>query len=451
MSLRDPHRGRLVGVVAAAAGLVALGVVVVAFGVAGPARAHRAETVRDWNLHAVAALTNAPPTAAIPGVPPGAGQTPPVAQLHLAMVQGAVYDAVNAIDGGHEPYLAGLPAAPSTASQAAAVATAAHHVLVGLGGGLVPPLPAEAIVWLDTAYATSLAGIADGQPKLDGIAAGEAAAEAMLEERADDGRYVPFAFNTGTLPGQWRPTAEPPVSDPFAWVARVEPFLLESTSQLRTKGPHALKSDAYTKEYNEVKELGSLEGSSRTPEQTALADFYTVSPVELWNRTFRAIAVEKGLRLAEEARLFAMLNTAGADGLISCWDDKWYWSFWRPLTAIRLGDDDGNPKTVGDPEWTSKIPTPPYPDHPSGYNCVTSSYMETARDFFGTDKIALSVHRTTDPATDVTRNYERFSDTVKDTIDARVYQGLHFRAADVQAAGIGKGVAHWLDKHFSNR
>ena len=159
------------------------------------------ESQRDSRLESPCRNRAQQPTCdhpAHPGCLPGAGQVPPVAELHLAMVQGAVYDAVNAIDGGHEPYLAGLPAAPSTASQAAAAATAAHHVLVGLGGGLVPSLPAEVIAWLDAAYAASLAGIADGQPKLDGIAAGEAAAEAMLEEREDDGRYVPFSFSTGT-------------------------------------------------------------------------------------------------------------------------------------------------------------------------------------------------------------------------------------------------------------
>ena len=391
------------------------------------------DAVRVWNLHAVNALI------------PGAGQTPPVSELHLAMVQGAVYDAVNAIDGGHQPYLAGLPPASPSASPEAAVATAAHHVLVGLGIGLVPALPQGVRDQLDALYADALAGIPDGAAKTDGIEAGAAVAAAMLAARATDGRYVPFSFAVGTDAGEWRPT--PTVNDPFAWVARVEPFLIQSSSQFRTKGPHALTSGAYTKEYNEVKELGGPDtpDSLRTEEQTAVARFYTVNPVELFNRTFRVIAEDRGLTLVEEARLFAMLNMAGADGLITCWDDKAFWSFWRPITAIREGDNDGNPDTVGDPGWTPFIPTPPYPEHPSGYNCVTSSMMHTAEAFFGQEKLAFSVVRI---APNVTRVYERFTDVIDDTIDARVYQGIHFRAADEQAAGIGKDVAHWLDKYF---
>jgi hypothetical protein len=401
------------------------------------------DAVRDWNLHAVNALINAP-SAPIPG----AGQTPGVSELHLAMVQGAVYDAVNAIDGGHQPYLAGLPPASASASPEAAVATAAHHVLVGLGIGLVPALPQVIRDRLDALYADALAGIPDGAAKTGGIEAGAAAAAAMLAARATDGRYVPFSFAVGDDAGEWRPTASG--SDPFAWVARVEPFLLQSSSQFRTKGPHALTSGAYEKEYNEVKELGGPDtsDSSRTEVQTALARFYTVNPVELFNRTFRVIAEDRGLALVEEARLFAVLNLAGADGLISCWNEKAFWSFWRPITAIHEGDNDGNPNTVGDSGWTPFLATPPYPDHASGYNCVTSSMMHTAEAFFGEKKMAFSVVRVVPNVPNVTRVYERFTDVVDDTIDARVYQGIHFRAADVQAAGIGKDVAHWLDKHY---
>jgi len=400
-------------------------------------------TVRDWNLHAVNALINAPGALI-----PGAGQPPQVSALHLAMVQGAVYDAVNAIDGGHQSYLGGLPPASPTASPEAAVATAAHHVLVGLGIGLVPALPQIVRDRLDALYADALAGIPDGEAKSDGIAAGAAAAAAMLAARAADGRYVPFSFAVGDGVGEWRPTGTG--NDPFAWVAGVDPFLLESSSQFRTKGPHALTTDAYAKDYNEVKELGGPDtpDSPRTEEQTAVAKFYTVNPVELFNRTFRVVGAERGLTLVEEARLFAMVNMAGADGLISCWDEKAFWSFWRPVTAIHEGDNDGNPDTAGDAGWTPLLATPPYPDHASGYNCVTSSMMYTADAFFGAKKMAFSVVRIAPGVPNVTRVYERFTDVVDDTIDARVYLGIHFRAADVQGAGIGKDIAHWLDKHY---
>ena len=147
-----------------------------------------------------------------------------------------------------------------------------------------------------------------------------------------------------------------------------------------------------------------------------------------------------------------MLDMAGADALIGCWDDKAFWSFWRPVTAIQQGDNDGNPRTKGDPAWTPWITTtpltpPPYPDHPSGYNCVTSAMMHTAEAYFGKSKFAFSLTATV-AGIPVTRNYERFTDVIDDTIDARVFEGIHFRAADVQAAGLGKDVAHLLDKHY---
>jgi hypothetical protein len=219
---------------------------------------------------------------------------------------------------------------------------------------------------------------------------------------------------------------------------------MKTQSQFRTDGPQPLSSAAYATEFNEVKTLGALNGSTRTPEQTALALFYTDHAVAMWNRTFRAIAAQQGLGESDEARLFGMLNMAGADSLIGCWDSKQYWSFWRPITAIRL-DGDGNAATTADPNWLPLIPTPPYPDEPSGFNCVTSGFMHTAQDFFGTNKMTFTVHSN---GTNVDRDYTRFSDTWKDTIDARIYEGIHFRTADVHGVVLGKKVAHWLDKHY---
>jgi hypothetical protein len=229
-------------------------------------------------------------------------------------------------------------------------------------------------------------------------------------------------------------------------VANVQPFVLESPSQYQSKGPLDVRSRAYAKEYNEVKVLGEPDGP-RSDKQNAIARFYTVHPVELFNRTFRVIAEQRGLSVADEARLFAMINMAGADGLINCWSDKAFFNFWRPITAIHEGDNDGNRRTDGDPGWTSFVPTPPYPEHPSGYNCVTGAMMHTAEDFFG-KKMTFSVVRVVPNEPDVTRVYERFTDVIDDTIDARIYQGIHFRTAEVQGARIGEHVAHWLDKHY---
>jgi hypothetical protein len=304
--------------------------------------------------------------------------------------------------------------------------------------------------------ADELGGIPGGAAKIDnGIAAGAAAAGAMLDARKEDGRYGPFRF-TSVVPteaGRWQTTPPAFGNDPNAWVAEVDPFVIESPSQFRTKGPHALTSDAYTTEYNEVKELGvaapPYPAGPRTEEQDAVARFYNVNLVELFNRAVRGFAKDRGLTLAGEARLFAMLNLATADAVINCWNDKAHWSNWRPITAIREGNNDGNPSTVGDPGWTPLEPTPPYPEHTSGYNCGTSAFMHTAKAFFGGGKTEFSVVRKAPPpATDVTRNYERFTDVIDDTINARVYQGIHFRAADVQGAEIGKRVAHWLEEHY---
>jgi len=412
------------------------------------AQPEHSDSVRVWNLYASDALINAGTAGT-----PGAAQAPPVSQLHLAMVQGAVYDAVNAIVGGHQPYVADIPTASPSASQDAAVATAAHHVLVGLGGGLVPALPEVVRNRLDGLYAAALASIPAGDAKTEGVAAGAAAAVAMLGARTNDGRYAvsptggPILWQAGTDPGEWRPISPPEPSNALAWVAGVEPFTLESTSQFRTKGPKALTSGAYAKDYNEVKDLGAA-SSARTDEQTEVTQLYTANPVELFNRTFRVVSEAQELTLAEEARLFAMLNVATADSVINCFDDKGFWNFWRPVTAIRDGANDGNRRTVGDPAWTPLLAIPPYSDHPSGYNCVSAAYMYTARAFFGTNRMDFSVVKIAPGVPDVTRHYKRFTDVVDDTIDARVYQGLHFREADVQGAGIGKDVARWVDRHF---
>jgi hypothetical protein len=398
------------------------------------------DSVRTWNTHALAAIFNAP-TAAIPG----AGQTPPVGSLHMSMTQLAVYDAVNSIDGRYESYLDGLPTASTNASLDAAVATAAHHVLVGLGRAPVPALPAATQAWLDTAYGASLAAIPDGTAKTDGIAAGAAAALAMLEERDGDGRYVPFSFTEGTDPGEWRRTSA--ISDPFAWVAKVRPFTLESTSQFRTKGPFDLASRNYAKEYNEVKELGSATSTSRTPEQTAMALFFTANPVEMYNRGLRGVTAAEGIGVVDEARFYAQVNVSAADALINCWDDKEHYHFWRPSTAIQNGDADGNSRTSGDPAWTPLAANPPYPDHPSGYNCATGGIMGTAKRFLG-NKTNLSL---TNLALGTTRVYDRFLNVPKDTILARMYLGIHFRAPDAQGADLGENVARWVDTHYFKR
>jgi hypothetical protein len=366
------------------------------------------------------------------------------------MVQGAVYDAVNAIHRGYQPYLldvADLDIDPS-ASYGAAIATAAHHVLVAI-------VPAAEVLGLDATYADNLAAIPDGPSEDEGVAAGVAAAQAMKDFREDDGFLDPFVFDIGTDPGDWRPTT-PTALDPDAWVGSLKPFLIESPDQFRSKGPNALTSGLYTKEFNEVKELGSLNSATRTADQTTAAIFWQAPPIALWNRLVRDLSLDHGLDAVEEARLLAMINLAAVDGAISCWNDKYYWNFWRPIAAIREADTDGNRHTIADPAWrslfdpstatTPPLATPPFPDHPSGHACVTGAVLNTARNFFGTDKVAFDVNSGRFPGQP--RPFERFSEAIDEVIDARVWGGIHFRTADEQGAFIGKQVAHWLDHHY---
>jgi hypothetical protein len=417
-------------VLVAASAVVVAGVLTPVTNVPASAAGPNAGTVRTWNANALAALGTA-------------GQPPNLAVLHMAMVQGAVYDAVNSIDGGHQAYLDGLPTASPTASMEAAVATAAYRVLDGLGRAPVPALPDAVRATLLTQYNATLASIPDGPDKTSGVAAGQAAATAMLEARDGDGRYVAFPLTPGTEPGEWRPAPPANAIDPNSWISEVDPFTLLSTSQFRTPGPRNLTSAAYAAEYNEVKTLGAVNGP-RNPAQDAIARFYNVNPVELFNRTFRGISQSEGLSLVEDARLFGMLNVAGADAIINCWNDKRFHSFWRPITAIREGDHDGNPRTEGDESWTPLEATPPYSDHASGYNCVSGSFMNTGKAFFGGDHMEFSVVRAAS-APNVARDYHRLTDVVGDTMDARVFQGIHFRSADVQGARIGRQVAEWVD------
>jgi hypothetical protein len=413
-------------------------------GAAVVSAAEPSNMVLVWNEHAVNVIHGA--TTAIP---PGLGNAPPLSSLHLAMVQGAVYDAVNAIDRGHQPYLGGL-SAPSTASKAAAVAQAAHDVLVGV----VPGTPQAAKARVDDMLAASLAMIDDGQPKTDGISIGAQAAAAMLAARATDGRFDVEPFPRSNDVGGWR-LVPPANANVFGQFATVTPLTLKSPDQFRTEGPASLDmtSAEYAAEFNEVKALGAQTGSSRTPEQTMLAGFVFANPVVYMNKGLRDLSTAQGLSTVQEARLFAQTSFAAADALIACFNDKRQWLSWRPQTAIREAASDGNPATVADPNWLSLFPTPGYPEQPSGYNCFTQATWYSARLFFGTDKTSFQLTSPGAPSgvpvtvPGSTRSYTRFSDVTRDTIEGRILTGFHFRTADVDGAWIGKKAAQWVDKH----
>ena len=410
-----------------AAAAVILGTALAAPGVA------RADAVTDWNVIATNTILAPAPTAH-------------ASTIDFAIVQGAVYDAVNAIDRRYRPYLVAPQANPWDSKDAAA-ATAAYRVLAAL-------YPGQAAT-LTTLYQTSLAGMPDlpAGSKAGGIAAGEAAATAMLAARAGDGRGAPFTFDIVAGAGRWRPLT-PVALDPAAWVGNVTPFMLESGSQFRSDGPNALTSQAYADDFAEVKELGSLTSTKRTADETTAAIFWQAQPIAIYGGVMRSLAARYGLGAADEARLLARAALAAADGAISCWNDKYHWYFWRPIAAIREADTDGNPATEADPSWTplfvpatgAGLVTPAFPDHPSGHGCVSGAMLHTLQDFFGTDKVAFDVFSSRFPGQP--RHFDRFSDALKEVIDARVWGGIHFRTADVAGAVIGKKVAHWEEKHY---
>ena len=391
----------------------------------------RADSVTDWDQIAAAAL-QAPGSA----TPPGAGQGAP-SIVHLAMVHAAVYDAVNAIVGGHDPYVSSPPAEPSY-SQDAAVAAAARHVLVNGGLGI----PAARLTTINTAYQNAIDAIADGPAKAGGIATGEAAGAALLAARAGDGRFGSFLFSIGTAPGEWRPTSG--VNDPFAWLKDVRPFVLRKPDLFRGRAPYPLRSRAYAADFNEVKELGSINSAVRTPEQTAAGNYWGLTNATATiSSILRSVANGQGGTLADHARLLARAYTNGADALIVVWRDKARYHFWRPITAIHEAGTDGNAATEADAGWTSLVGAPPYPDHPSGLSSLGCSVADTLQHFYGRDSATFSG---TTPSL-VTRTFSSFSQVCADIVDARVWSGIHFRFADTEAAKIGRRVAHWNNRH----
>jgi hypothetical protein len=400
----------------------------------GPARA---DTVTHWNEIATNAL-----------VADGQGAA---ALAHLAMVHGAVFDAVTAIDGRYEPYLEPIRA-KRWYSQDAAVATAAYRVLVDSQPPVVssPERLAALAASLRPEYDAALAAIPPGPAKDGGVATGNAAADEMIAARRNDGRFGAFRFSVGTLAGQWRPVLPLFVNDPGAWLKDVRPFLVRNSSQFDGREAYQLTSRRYAKEFDEVKAIGATNSTTRTPDQTLAAQFWGLANgVGTWSRLYRNIAEQHGESLADNARMFAMVYLAGADTAITVWADKAKFSFWRPITAIREAAGDGNPRTVADPNWLPLIATPPYPDQPSGLSALASASARALQGFFGTDDVAFTGTITNAPGTiSVTRSYTSFSQAAREIVDARVWSGLHFRNADEQGALIGDHVARWQAHRF---
>jgi hypothetical protein len=371
-----------------------------------------------------------------------AGQTNQEGVLHLAYVQAAVFDAVDAVDGGYRPYVGQLRA-HGVASGDAAVAAAAHRVLVTQF--------ADQATALDADYATALAAIPDGPAKARGIAVGERAAADLFHARASDGfgATVPYTFGSG--PGVWiLPTDNPLTTPATPWVAKMRPFVLRTAGQFRSGPPPALTSAAYTRSYRETKAYGSAASSVRSPEQTDTALFWGLGrPDAQYNEGIRGIIASAGLNRIQAARALALANLVTADAYIACFDAKYAYSAWRPYTAIRAGDTDGNPATIADPAWTPLVKTPNHPEYPANHACVTTSYAKTIDYLLGRRHFTLTVSGV--PASTETRSYTSSAQLITEIANARVWGGVHFRFSTTAGTAIGIAVARYDYRHALQR
>ena len=406
---------------------------------AEPPAAADPAVITAWNAIAVSTIAGPAPN--------GAGKANAEAFLWFAFVQAAVYNAVNGITGEYELYeWDAMP--PKGASPQAAAAAAAHRVL-RMYFGSTPAIATN----LDAALTTSLGQIPDGVSKDQGVQYGELAADRLISLRADDGRSAPVAFSAPLAPGVWRP-ANPPTNTPFfdPWLGQVDPLTLDSPSQFRPGPPPAIGSALYLQEFIEVRDYGVKTGSLRSAAQTETALFFSDTAVGPILAALRDLVTRRGLDISASARLFAAVDVSMADAIGAVWDAKYVHGWWRPITAIRLANDDGNAATTGIPAWEPLIATPPYPDWPSGTPGVIGALSTTLSRLNDDGRVDLNIASIAagmgGPA--VTRRYDDPAVIQRDVIDARVWSGTHFRTADEVGVSMGVQVGNWaLDHHFA--
>jgi len=380
-----------------------------------------ADVVTDWNNAALDAI-RADRTA------------PPIASRNLAIAHVAIYDAVNGIARTHERYL--VPSAvPASASRPAAASAAAHQTLVSL-------FPSHTSTF-DALHAAILAGIPNSPQKTNGITWGEFVATQILAARANDGSNAIVQPPGGSGPGVWIPT--PPAFLPYLlpqW-GFVAPFGMNNSSQFRPPGPPSLDSQRYAADYEEVKELGALVGSTRTEDQTEIALFWadgagTETPPGHWNSIAQIIADTRGTTLEENARLFALLNIAMADAAICSWDAKYTYHFWRPVTAIAFVEPQLN--------WMSFIVTPPFPDYTSGHSTFSAAAATVLPLFFGTEDLPFTTGSDFLPG--VYRSFLTCQDAAEEAALSRIYAGIHFRSASEDGLQAGSSIGEWTATHY---
>jgi hypothetical protein len=383
-----------------------------------------AGVVRQWNEIATDAIVIT------------AAHAPASSGVLIAIVQLAVYNAVVAIAGRYESY--GEPVwAPAGASLDAAVAQSAHAVLVSL-------LPAQ-VVTLDAQLAATLATIPDGPAKAKGIFVGQHAAIGILTNRIGDGRFdnVPYTFGIPG-PGVYQPTPPAFSTTPLVpWVAHVRPFTMVSPSQFRPGPPPSLDSPRWAKAYRLTQAYGDINSTLRTDDQSEIAVFWTDHTARQWNRNIRTQAARLDLDAAATARLLAITNSAMADAWIACWDAKYHYSFWRPVTAIQQGDTDGRPDTIGDPNWLPFRTTPNHPEYPGAHGCVSTAASHALRRFFHKDETTFPMDSIVNGVT-LVHTFTRYTDAGAEARAARIYGGMHYEFSNQAGARIGRQIVRQI-------
>lgn len=411
--------------------LLAMRLAMLIFAVLGSTEAARADVVTDWNNAALDAIR-------------AKSTPPPKASRQLAIVHASIYDAVNGISRRNEPYLV-QSAVPASTSKEAAASAAAHQVLITL----YPD--ASLIAVFDTLHAKILSSIKASPQKSTGLVWGESVANQILAARSDDGSDAFIAAPGGSGPGIWIPTPPAFLAYLLPQWGFVRPFTMTSSSQFRPLGPPSLASAEWATAYNEIKPLGVAVNSSRTADQTQIALFWadgagTETPPGHWNSIAQVVGSTENNDLEQNARLFALLNLAMADAAICAWDAKYFFHNWRPVTAIRNGDTDGNPATAPDPTWSSFIITPPFPDYVSGHATFSGAAATVLAMFYGTDDISFTTGSDFLPG--VSRSFSKFSDAAAEAAVSRLYGGIHFRFSNDDGKQSGIKIGNWAFTHF---
>ncbi|HZQ44622.1 MAG TPA: vanadium-dependent haloperoxidase [Acidobacteriaceae bacterium] len=386
--------------------------------------AARADAVTDWNEIAVdtAVAANANPFAQ---------------GRYAAIVQLAVFEAVNSITREYEPYLGTIARRPLASPDAAAI-EASYKVLSDYFGSVNPTIQAA----LDEARMNSMSAIPDGQAKTDGIQAGDDAAQAMINLRADDGSATPplTTIPGPAGPGVYQLTTGCKAAIAYNWQF-VTPFGIQSASDFMVGPPPALTSEAFTRAFNEVKTVGAIDSTSteRPPDRANVALYFAAtSPTQAMNQAAREVAEEQGGSLSENARALALMNMAINDSLVASFLNKYHYNFWRPETAIHTATIAGNPKLVADPGWASFIVTPCFPSYPSNHGSAVNAAGEVLRRLYGEAGHVITLTNTTTPT--IILHYNSFTEIDDDVSDARVYGGIHFRTDQEAGSDLGGAI-----------